>query len=119
MSATKYSSGTPGGEYQVIDAQVAANGDYQNAPGTAGGSGYDDGLLLGGKEVALPASQGSNAIVGVNGNVLIDSNNDYLLADPSISTVQGNPAQNIPTASALSQVVLNTQIVRLVFKNPA
>lgn len=120
MAATKVNTGAPGSlEYCVQDVQPAGNGYAQGYPNTAGGSGYDDFPYGDNGNTALPASQGKNAIAGANGNVLVDQTNDYVPALPRISTVSGNPTQNVATAPALSTLVLNTQVVRLVFKNPA
>lgn len=131
MAATKYSTGAPGQpDYNVLDVQPAGNGYGIGYANVSGAPNYDDAPYGDNGNTALPASQGKNAISGGNGNVLIDSNNDAI--GPVVNraaTVQGNsaygagvaqsPTQNVPMVGQSAQVVLNTQMIRLVWKNPA
>jgi hypothetical protein len=108
--------GTPGGEYILLDAAAAAQGQAYGCSGAAGAPGYDETNVNG----ALNAqSQGLN--IKPNGNVVIDSFDDYLPSAQANKTacVSGNPVSNTAITASLCTVVLNTQNVRLVFKNPA
>lgn len=131
-NAKQYFNGTPGGEYMVIDAAPAANGMSAGLAGApvSGTNGYDDSNIFG--EV-LAQSQGEN--VKPNGNVLIDSTNDFAAAATvnKAATVQGNnvygggtaqsPSQNAATVLQGAQVLqINVGAAtgpRIVWKNPA
>lgn len=125
---------TPSNDMAVIDngaAQVVitANGAPQVSNGQTG-IGFDKATL--GLDNKATASSSSSQLVagtitqGVNsfgdtGNVLLDTVNDIIYADPQVATFAGNPNLfTLPTYAKVSTVMTGQLIgPRLLFKNPA
>lgn len=127
MAATKYSSGTPGGEYNVLDVAPAGN-YYQGPTGpgnalVAGAPGYDNAA---GPEPAIGgASTPGLPIAGANGSSLLDATNDYTSPLEMSASVNLNNYNSAGTKTAAIVKVLNTSgqvatpAMTLLFKNPA
>lgn len=109
---------TPNNDFNVIDNSAASTTSTLAGPNNSSPIGFDSPA----NNSIVPAgatSQGQNVYANT-GTTTLDSVNDTVYADPSCSTVAGNPSSGTaPTYKTVSTIINTVSGQRLLWKNPA